>query len=67
MNYQGASVFTNQPVEITVQSDKIAAIKSFESSSGLPYIAPGFLDIVLFLVSKIISGSNWLLMNSWRG
>jgi len=45
MNYQGISVFTNQPVEIAVQADKISAITQLESSSGLPYIAPGFLDM----------------------
>ncbi len=45
MNYQGISVFTKQPVEITVQGDKISTIKPLKSAKGLPFIAPGFLDL----------------------
>jgi N-acetylglucosamine-6-phosphate deacetylase len=45
MNYQGISVFTKQPIEIVVQGNKIIAMNSLKCSSGLPYIAPGFLDM----------------------
>ena len=45
MNYQGISVFTEQPIKVVVENDKISAIKPLESSFGLPYIAPGFLDM----------------------
>lgn len=45
MKYRGVSVFSNQPVEITIQDDTITAITCLDDSSGLPYIAPGFLDM----------------------
>lgn len=45
MKYRGVSVFSKQPVELTVQGETITAITSLDSSFGLPYIAPGFLDM----------------------
>jgi N-acetylglucosamine-6-phosphate deacetylase len=59
MTYRGVSVFTNQPIEVTVQGGKITAITDLDSSLSLsasqhvspddggclPYIAPGFLDM----------------------
>ncbi len=45
MNYRGVSVFSNQAVEISIQGDKIRQIEQVQSAYGLPFIAPGFLDM----------------------
>lgn len=45
MHYQGISAFTNQPVNVCVQTGKIVEIMPLQTSSELPYIAPGFFDV----------------------
>ena len=45
MVYRGISALTNQAVEINIQEGKIANINVLHTSSTLPYIAPGFLDM----------------------
>ncbi len=45
---EGISVFTNSPVEVTVEGGVITGVKEIdtgESIEGLPYISPGFLDM----------------------
>ncbi len=47
-SYEGISVFTNSPVRVTVENQRITEVKSIDVSSpfeGLPYISPGFLDM----------------------
>jgi N-acetylglucosamine-6-phosphate deacetylase len=43
--YRGISVFSGAPVEITMENSKITAVHATEGAAGLPFIAPGFLDI----------------------
>ncbi len=46
--YEGISVFTNSPVEITVENGIITKVKNIdtrESIEDFPFISPGFLDM----------------------
>jgi N-acetylglucosamine-6-phosphate deacetylase len=45
MNVQGISVFTNKPVALQLDGDRIIAVNPLEESRDLPCIAPGFFDI----------------------
>ena len=45
MIYKGRSVFTEQPIQITIHDACIAAITPLPDSHDLPYISPGFIDM----------------------
>jgi N-acetylglucosamine-6-phosphate deacetylase len=41
----GRSVFTNKPVAVTVEGEKISRVDEAPESGSLPFISPGFLDM----------------------
>jgi N-acetylglucosamine-6-phosphate deacetylase len=55
---RGVSVFTEKPVEISLIDGKIAGVRPIDPIPGLPYIAPGFLDIQINGYSGIDYAGN---------
>lgn len=45
MKVQGLSVFTNQPIAVQWEGERITEIAEIEARDGLPYLSPGFLDM----------------------
>jgi len=45
MKIQGLSVFTNQPIAVQWEGEKITEIAEIEPADTLPYLSPGFLDM----------------------
>ena len=45
MIYRGRSVFTEEPIMVTIHHDRIAAIDPLPNAQDLPYISPGFIDM----------------------
>jgi N-acetylglucosamine-6-phosphate deacetylase len=45
MFYIGRSVFTGQPVKITIEGETIKSVEPCEDSEDLPWVSPGFWDI----------------------